>query len=1279
MAKLTKRQKALVKSSPALTAVYRELFARESPKASRLTEANIDAIIASEAKLSGTGIRTDTRAPSGGGGLSFKTVGTNLLHALTVPGAVVTTLATKAEAARHGGKNDISWKNLAGTFRGDKFAGGAGLIRAGDGGLLAMLGGPNVSKSESMQKWGGLGLDVATDPTWLLSLIPGVGVGLAGGKIAATGKRLENAQQYFNAGNAAARARADVGSDFEKLIKGVTDTVAHSDDPAKAFASLSPELFRGDLNKLLARLTRIDAEGMARGRLPALRLGTKTQNITIPLTKGPILSKTLEQTLERTKNRAFSLAPSNKLAQQLRRVIRGTESMDADAMRAYLAGKNFSPGQRTRLTMAASIASADTRLWERTKKEWAEAGKWDDDMNDALEVIQERGRLQGASQGMVPYAEQAKAAKEYLEPRLGELADLEGRTVAKVENITAMRLKVAGENTREALSSTLRHVERAIDDDIAERTTITTKLENELAKLDRRVETLQAVLKTHDPALQPRKPRARKGEPVGRGSDKDAARSMQRRINKELQPLLVAQRRLRRQATKARTELDEAVAGRDVALANARMEAVSTSHKAWGQTTARIQGESDKVMSGLSAQLQRLRDVLEHRDWAEFTRSHGLSEFMKNPKGHGFTAEGTFIPSSKRSKSGVVSLGEALQKAEALSTRGPYVPSRVSRLTMDEARRATAAKIDRGAKRERIIGAKDTDLTDSDKLRAFETIMHGITRDNFIEDATKLGVPADEAAAMADEWERLLNFAPKATMWSEIDDVIMRPELDLFAAGQGRQREAANDLIERQLHDLANETVRGLYPGKSEKALHRAIEEMVADLQMVQRPGHSDASLAKFLGRVRKEGHVHEGALKLQIITAWIKKYVTTMNPGFYPRNAIGQFFSNLIIGGPMQSFRALKGAVPSPMQVGKGPDFRHLSSFGLKADPNTGELIRGADIEYLNQTFKVGKREMTGWEIAVGARLSGLGMGFTQADVEVFLNIAKGGRNPATRISNAMQRFNMRREDAMRMASWIGYIRKGDDMLTAGAKVIRTYFDYDALTDFERVWARNLMLFYTWFKNNMVLQGYGMATRPGIYSTLAHFENSRPKVENEPEWWKKAGGVGSPMGLITFGNPMAEVNKWSFDKDNLRQILVGGGHPLYRAPLEYLMDRNTFTGAEGEAFEGQNKPHWTAALVDALGIPTPQSRRRAADEAPSPAWPAGITNLLTAFQGPQGSTLGLAEDETYEGDKLVPILSRIVGLNLQPTQPEKFAASAKARETRRKGDATRKRNYEKR
>jgi hypothetical protein len=268
-----------------------------------------------------------------------------------------------------------------------------------------------------------------------------------------------------------------------------------------------------------------------------------------------------------------------------------------------------------------------------------------------------------------------------------------------------------------------------------------------------------------------------------------------------------------------------------------------------------------------------------------------------------------------------------------------------------------------------------------------------------------------------------------------------------------------------------------------------------------------------------------------------------------------------------------------------------------------------------------------------------------------------------------------MDRENASRMWSWMNHMHRGDDPFTAAAKVIRHQFDYGAATHWERVWGRNLILFYTWFKNNLVFQGYGLLTKPGMYSTLNHMENSRPKWPNEPDHIAKLGGIWTPFGLLTFGNPMADVFKYEVSLENFRRNLLGAVNPLGRVPIEVATNRSWWLGGEIERFEGQNSPSLVAKIGNALGIPTPMSRASAEGEI-QPSLPAYAAYVLNQFTGPQGNLIthtSNPDDPTSDTLKA----SRLIGLRLWLEEKDKWDRAAAYVEARRKADRTRKRTYE--
>jgi hypothetical protein len=281
-------------------------------------------------------------------------------------------------------------------------------------------------------------------------------------------------------------------------------------------------------------------------------------------------------------------------------------------------------------------------------------------------------------------------------------------------------------------------------------------------------------------------------------------------------------------------------------------------------------------------------------------------------------------------------------------------------------------------------------------------------------------------------------------------------------------------------------------------------------------------------------------------------------------------------------------------------------------------------DPKAMEKMYKVGDREISGLETLVLSAVSGLGAPYAKAEIADVIKLVedtKGG--PHRWAAKHLNQFQMNRESADRLYAFLNHVRGGDDVFTAGSKVVRYAFDYDALTAFEKVWMRNLLIFYTWFRKNLAFQGYGILARPGIYSALAKVEAARPKADGEPDWWSKAGGIGTPIGLLTFGNPYADIFKYSADSGDVRRTVLASVTPFVKLPIEVLADRNLFTGVP----------------VVKRGEGVAESR---------------FKHVLSSVEGPQGKLVRSITGDAKPGQsKLVDVLGRFTGVKIQQNDPE--------------------------
>jgi hypothetical protein len=257
----------------------------------------------------------------------------------------------------------------------------------------------------------------------------------------------------------------------------------------------------------------------------------------------------------------------------------------------------------------------------------------------------------------------------------------------------------------------------------------------------------------------------------------------------------------------------------------------------------------------------------------------------------------------------------------------------------------------------------------------------------------------------------------------------------------------------------------------------------------------------------------------------------------------------------------------------------------------------------------------------------------------------------------NFMQQMNVDRENAQRVRTWVRHMQGGDDMFTAAAKTIRTKFDYGDLTNFERVWMRNLMLFYTWFRNNTPLHITGLVSRPGLYASSGQLEAGRSKFANEPEYYGNLGLLPTLAGNLSFGNPISDsLNKLRFTERGVRESTLGQLTPFLQVPVGLAAGANLVTGQQF-ADRPVSSPIW--GRIPGLG-----SVSSAYSRGPSgPSIDSRVAYILNSISpGPVWAASAVGQPG-YEGSAPLDVFGRLSGLRFMQDAPQKFAAVAGIRQ----------------
>lgn len=566
---------------------------------------------------------------------------------------------------------------------------------------------------------------------------------------------------------------------------------------------------------------------------------------------------------------------------------------------------------------------------------------------------------------------------------------------------------------------------------------------------------------------------------------------------------------------------------------------------------------------------------------------------------------------------------EARLEAGRLADTAPFSHHTTSMSAQDEWTKMMQSMADKGLSGQKVASKKGMSSTGGriDKSRKRDSMFAGTTPEQFAKDLAAAGVDKrfiDAVTKMDLGWGKTL-----ARM--KDTPVVASPDWDAIS----------------RLAHYSDQHIRGTgYAALEKQLLERGVPKDSDVFRAVMENARTAADPASLMSS--KAGRNYQKAVATQ------KGIYTTINPGHFTGNLSGDFINSLMRG-----------------------NRRHLLPSALPGSTTwkLGKLNEKA----LAKTHKVAGKEMSGAEILANAHLAGIGKGFIGGEVAGHAPkwMESGKLNPA----RFMGQLNNRREDAQRVGTWLKHMKGGEDIFSAGAKTVGSHFDYKALTPMEQKYMRNAFLFYTWMRKNAELQAKGLVLRPKIAKTInVDFERAREKYPNEPDYFSKLGALPTPWGSVNFRSPTSDIFKFDASEDGFSQGILAAGNPAWRVPMEWAMNRQSFSGAPIESYEGQMKASPFAWVANKFGADNMYLPYSGATEA-APSMPAKWAYVLSQLTGPYG---GLAASQTApasEKNSMVDLISRLSGMGVLQNEPVKFYRSKVAQERKKKADATRRNN----
>lgn len=508
--------------------------------------------------------------------------------------------------------------------------------------------------------------------------------------------------------------------------------------------------------------------------------------------------------------------------------------------------------------------------------------------------------------------------------------------------------------------------------------------------------------------------------------------------------------------------------------------------------------------------------------------------------------------------------GSGRARRGASANRGPYLKQMLDKES------AVAKAAENG-----LFGSGGTKMAATggrDIARKHESLLNYYTKDEWSAELQRLGIEPSQANELAKQMGAELSRLEKELYPAKkegrvafsTEEIASRPETDLFRILGDSDAKAIHRELMSSVDTLATDAGLATRNSKGKLVFTSKAHERV----------YNDAVKSLKVGEVSG----NRGWQKYMKFVSYTKMVITSMQPQHYFGNATGDYAKVLVQGNhrhwvPPTAMLQLTGTLGG--RATKGSRFAKLVS---------------NDIETMNAPFaKIGGHEYSGAEVLWMTHMVGLGKGFAGAEIAELSRIfekSEGlfGIRHLKQFAKWSTRHNQVREDAVRIQTWLKHVESGDDIMTAGLKTIRAHFDYNNMTDFEKTFMRQFILFYTWSRMNIPFQTKAMAEKPGLYSGYGDIERDRPKMPGEPDYISKMGLIGLPLlGSVNVAAPWADLNKIPSTlggaRESIRNNVLGALAPGFKQGVELAADRNMLTGGPAIPSRG------TAFGFDAPGL----------------------------------------------------------------------------------------------
>lgn len=341
-------------------------------------------------------------------------------------------------------------------------------------------------------------------------------------------------------------------------------------------------------------------------------------------------------------------------------------------------------------------------------------------------------------------------------------------------------------------------------------------------------------------------------------------------------------------------------------------------------------------------------------------------------------------------------------------------------------------------------------------------------------------------------------------------------------------------------------------------------------------------------------------------ISVWKKALLFT--PGYHMRNMTGGISQAVSAGIPMHKFEpALNQAFQDISQVHKITD---KISTKLKT---TAEIL-DTDAKFLKftESFLTPYEHNLFHEYKSLMRNGITGQAKINSDYwELMGTMAKTAKKDnkfkkgLNDVFNANMRLSQSMDDGIRLAAYRISMENPGIALKAGLKgntveelsqsfVRTTFFDYHALTSFEKNTMRKFIPFYTWSRKNLEYQIRTLINRPEKFSRMVKIfdawgDAQEYNAEEKPDWIKNNMWLpivnGENVKYIKIGLPQQDIGEiFAFNGNILSRL-----NPFYKLMFESITGQNVYTKEDTTPLESAKGMFWQPLqklLVQPFDIP---------------------------------------------------------------------------------------------